>query len=257
MSKKKNKPSKRLLKKQKELGNPAVIFSFDGTIMDTEPAIFASYRNIFDLFDKKRRFTEEMQEMVMGQPAEKMMREFFPKGDQDEIMKEYRLYQSYHLADLIQPMHGIEDFLRWLKDNHYPTAIISSRQRSSIVSMLEHSGLLRYIDVIIASSSRNHELSGDDSLRKAAKLLHSKCCIYIGHTASHIITGHTVGAFTIAYDPTPQRIYDIIEAGPDFVTADFRQIRKLLEGTPFWVAYEILEPQTETNSASAVQPETK
>lgn len=245
MGKQKNKPSKALRKRQEEVGLPAIIFSFDGTVMDTEPAIFASYRQMFSQFGNGRRFTEKEEERVVGQPSRKMLEEFFPDEDIDHVMKEYRMYQYFHLSDLIQPMAGIRDFLKWLKENGYPVGIISSRNRASIVNMLEHAGLMQYIDVIIASTTKEHEFSGSQSLRMCAKLLKKKVCIYIGHTPSHILNGHMVGVFTIAFNSNPKMLYQIIEAGPDFVTADYKQIRKLLKGQPLWLAYEIYEPEPE------------
>lgn len=251
MGKQKNKPSKALRKRQEEVGLPAIIFSFDGTVMDTEPAIFASYRQMFSLFGNGRRFTEKEEERVVGQPSVKMLEEFFPDEDIDHVMKEYRMYQYYHLSDLIQPMPGIRDFLKWLKDNGYPVGIISSRNRASIVNMLEHAGLMQYIDVIIASTTKEHEFSGSQSLRMCAKLLKKKVCIYIGHTPTHILNGHMVGVFTIAFNSNPKMLYQIIETGPDFVTADYKQIRKLLKGQPLWFAYEIYEPEPEPKKEEA------
>ncbi|MBO5554949.1 MAG: HAD family hydrolase [Solobacterium sp.] len=251
MGKQKNKPSKALRKRQEEVGLPAIIFSFDGTVMDTEPAIFASYRQMFSQFGNGRRFTEKEEERVVGQPSVKMLEEFFPDEDIDHVMKEYRMYQYYHLSDLIQPMPGIRDFLKWLKDNGYPIGIISSRNRASIVNMLEHAGLMQYIDVIIASTTKEHEFSDSESLRMCAKLLKKKVCIYIGHTPTHILNGHMVGVFTIAFNSNPKMLYQIIEAGPDFVTADYKQIIKLLKGQPLWLAYEIYEPEPEPKKEEA------
>lgn len=257
MGKQKNKPSKALRKRQEEVGLPAIIFSFDGTVMDTEPAIFASYRQMFSQFGNGRRFTEKEEERVVGQPSVKMLEEFFPDEDIDHVMKEYRMYQYYHLSDLIQPMPGIRDFLKWLKDNGYPVGIISSRNRASIVNMLEHAGLMQYIDVIIASTTKEHEFSGSQSLRMCAKLLKKKVCIYIGHTPTHILNGHMVGVFTIAFNSNPKMLYQIIEAGPDFVTADYKQIRKLLKGQPLWFAYEIYEPEPEPKKEETLAEQAK
>lgn len=251
MGKQKNKPSKALRQRQKEIGLPAIIFSFDGTVMDTEPAIFASYRQMFSQFGNERRFTEKEEERVVGQPSIKMLKEFFPDEDIDHVMKEYRMYQYFHLSDLIQPMAGIRDFLKWLKENGYPVGIISSRNRASIVNMLEHDGLMQYIDVIIASTTKEHEFSGSQSLRMCAKLLKKKVCIYIGHTPTHILNGHMVGVFTVAFNSNPKMLYQIIEAGPDFVTADYKQIIKLLKGQPLWLAYEIYEPEPEPKKEEA------
>ena len=262
MSKHKEKRSKALRQRQKEVGQPAIIFSFDGTVMDTEQAIFASYRQMFSQFGNGRRFTVKEEEMVIGQPSVKMLEQFFPDADADTVIREYRLYQHYHLSDLIQPMPGIRDFLIWLKENGYPVAIISSRNRGSIINMLEHTGLMQYIDVIIASSAKEHEFSGSESLRMASRLLKKKVCIYIGHTPTHILNGHMVGTFTIAYNSNPKMLYRIIEAGPDFVTADYKEVRKLLKGQPLWLAYEIMDeqpaaPAAEEPSEPKAEPEEK
>ena len=253
MSKHKNKRSKALRRREKEVGRPAVVFSFDGTVMDTEPAIFASYREMFWKFGGGRRFTEAEEERVIGQPSVKMLKEFFPDQDEDEVLKEYRTYQLYHLSDLIQPMPGAVDFLKWLSEEGYPIGIISSRNRATIVSMLEHAGISQYVDVIIASSARDHEFSGSEALRRACKLLKKKCCIYVGHTPTHILNGHLVGAFTIAYNSNPKTLYQIVDAGPDFVTADFKQLKKLLTGEPYWLAYELFDEEVQSVVESAMQ----
>ncbi len=241
MAKEKNKRSKALRRREKEVGKPAVVFSFDGTIMDTEPAIFASYREMFWRFGDGRRFTEAEQEKVLGRSSPRMLAEFFPDKNIDEIIKAYREYQHYHLSDLIQPMRGAPEFLKWLKAEGYPVAIISSRPRSTIVSMLEHAGMIPYVDVIVASSSKEHEFSGSEALLKACRIMKKKCCIYVGHTAAHVMNGHIVGAFTVAFNSN-RRIYEVIEAGPDFITADFKMMRRLLESEPYWLAYEIFDP---------------
>ncbi|MBQ9328380.1 MAG: HAD hydrolase-like protein [Solobacterium sp.] len=242
MSKQKEKLSKELRKKEKKVGKPAVIFSFDGTIMNTEPAIFAAYRHVFAKFGGNRRFTAEEEQKVIGVSSGIMLKEFFPDLDQEELLKEYRTYQYYHLSDLIQPMPGVKDFLKWLKAEGYPVGIISSRARSTITSMLEHTGLMQYIDVIIAGSTKEKEFSGSEALRIAGNLLKRQCVIYIGHTAAHVLNGHLVGAFTIAYNPSGRILYDIIDAGPDFITADYKMVKRLLEGEPLWLAYELAEP---------------
>ena len=174
-----------------------------------------------------------------------MLGEFFPKEDPKELLREFRMYQSYHLWDLIQPMPGVEDFLKWLKKHDYPVAIISSRSRAMIVNMLEHAGLSQYVDVIIASSQKEHEFTTTESLYLVSKMLKKKSVIFIGHTPGHITSGHLVGAFTIAYNSNPKMLYDIIESGPDFVTADYKEIKKLLKSEPLWVAYEIMKPSEE------------
>jgi phosphoglycolate phosphatase-like HAD superfamily hydrolase len=260
MAKKKEKKerSKRLVKRMKEAGTPAVVFNFDGTVMNTGPAIVASYRHVFAKYNMASEFTRERQEEVIGQPVAVMMREFFPEEKLEEAVEEFRSYQHYHLRDLIQPMPGIEDLFAWLKENDYRIGIVSSRSRDSLVNILEHAGLISYVDVIIAHYYKNGEETDAESLRQTWKLLKKKCCIYIGDMPQDILAGHEVGAFTIAYVSSKRRLYEIIEAGPDFVTADYKQVRKLLEGEPYWLAYEMIPeiaPESEEEESAASETE--
>lgn len=250
MAKKSKKVSKALKKRREEVGTPAVIFNFDGTVMDTGPAILASYRHVFAKLNRAKEFTPERQRKVLGQPVPVMMKEFFPEVKVEETAGEFRSYQHYHLRDLIQPMPGIHDLLKWLKANGYKTAIVSSRSRESVVSALEHAGLVHYFDVIIGHYITGKEDKLPNPVRKACELMKKKCCIYIGDMPEDIILGRETGAFTIAYVSSKRLIYDIIDAGPDFVTGDYKQVRKLLEGEPYWLAYELMPEEVKPEEAS-------
>ena len=73
----------------------------------------------------------------------------FPEEDTKRMVDEYNSWQKNHLSDLIQPMHGIKDLLKWLKKHEYKIATVSTRERASIVDLLEHAHLIQYFDVII------------------------------------------------------------------------------------------------------------
>ena len=244
MAKKSKKVSKALKQRQKEVGTPAMIFNFDGTVMDTAPAVLASYRHVFAKLGRASEFTPERQMQVLGQSVPVMMKEFFPDLKVEETAGEFRTYQHYHLRDLIQPMPGILDLFKWLKAHDYKIGIVSSRSRESLVAALEHAQMIPYVDVIIGNYITGTTEQETDSVRKACQLLKKKCCIYIGDMPEDIRLGQQVGAFTIAYVSSKRLLYDIIDAGPDFVTADYKQVRKLLKGEPYWHAYELLpEPE--------------
>ena len=247
MAKKARKISKALKQRQKEIGTPAVIFNFDGTVMDTGPAVIATYRHVFAKYGRAKEFTPERQMQVLGQSVPVMMKTFFPDIDVKETAGEYRSYQHYHLRDLIQPMPGILDLFKWMKKHDFKVGVVSSRSRESLVAALEHAAMMPYVDVIIGNYITAENEQETDSIRKACQLLKKKCCIYIGDMPEDIRLGQKVGAFTIAYVSSRRLLYDIIDAGPDFVTADYKQVRKLLKGEPYWLAYELLpEPEKES-----------
>ena len=74
---------------------PAVLFDFDGTLMDSEPAIISSYLHVFEIYAAPEEFTEDRKTEVLGPPLEVEMRKFFPDADVYEVMEEYRQYHRY------------------------------------------------------------------------------------------------------------------------------------------------------------------
>lgn len=237
------KNNKKDVTKQQE--KPVILFSFDGTIMDTEPAIIATYRELFDRHNKNDMFTKEIQLAALDDSVSSVMQYCFPEEDTKKMVAEYNSWQRNHLIDLIQPMKGVKDLLIWLKKHEYKIATVSTRERSSVIELLEHAHMLEFFDVIIGGKKSKKGEVETDSLFTALKLLDAKYCVYIGDSASDIMTGRDAGVFTVGYASNPDKAKSIVEEGPDFATADILQVKKLLKGEALWMAYEIQYPNAE------------
>ena len=100
------------------------VFDFDGTLMDTEPAIMASYEHVFEVYAKPEEFTPERRIAVLGPALDKMMAEFFPDRDPWECVEEYRRFQREHARNLIHPMNGAMEMLAKLSAMGIPCAVV-------------------------------------------------------------------------------------------------------------------------------------
>ena len=56
----------------------AMLFDFDGTLMDTERAIVESFREIFRRYRTEEEFTKELQVEVLGPSLSTSMKKYFP-----------------------------------------------------------------------------------------------------------------------------------------------------------------------------------
>lgn len=224
---------------------PVIVLSFDGTVMDTEPAIIATYRELFDRHHKNELFTKEVQLAALDDSVYSVMEYCFPEEDTKKMVQEYNSWQRNHLSDLIQPMHGIKDLLKWLKRHEYKVATVSTRERASIVELLEHAHLIQYFDVIIGGKRTNSVET--DSLFTALRLLNAKSCVYISDSSADIMTGKDAGVFTVGFASNPDKAKSIVDERPDFATADLMQVKKLLKGEALWLAYDIQYSDTEEN----------
>lgn len=239
MAKDNKKPTKKTEEK------PVVVLSFDGTVMDTEPAILATYRELFDRHNKNDMFTKEIQLAALDDSVYSVMEYCFPEEDTKKMVQEYNSWQRNHLSDLIQPMHFIRDLLKWLKKHEYKIATVSSRERASVIELLEHARLMQYFDVVIGGTNSKKDNTSTSGLFTALKLLDAKSCVYVSDSSAEIMIGKDAGVFTVGFAHNPDKANSIVDEKPDFVTADLIQIKKLLKGEALWLAYEIQYPNLE------------
>ncbi|MCR5229907.1 MAG: HAD-IA family hydrolase [Solobacterium sp.] len=208
---------------------PAVLFDFDGTLMDTEPAIMSSYGYLFRKYRTIEEFTIEKQVSVLGPALSVMMKQFFPEKDPDEMVEEYRKYQRENLRDLIKPMPYAMELLAWMKEEGWQTGVISTRYSSSLIQLMDLSGMTKYIDVTIGHDQVVHDKPDPEGILRAAEMLGADSCIYVGDSATDILAGHNAGAGTIAFVSNEAKRQSLIDSHPDFITGKLSEIRKYLE----------------------------
>ena len=97
-----NKKDKQFRKMEQEAAKPAVLFDFDGTLMDTDTAVIAAYREIFDRYKKGNEFNSEVESEALTAVPEVMMKKYFPRRSTAKCVQELLDYQEQHLNDLIQ-----------------------------------------------------------------------------------------------------------------------------------------------------------
>ena len=224
---------------KKAPAKPVILLNFDGTVMDTEPAILATYRHMFAKYGQDTRLTKEIAMDLLDTRVDAMLKKYFPDNNTDELLDEYRSYQNNHLRDLIQPMKGSVDFLRWLKDEGYKVGIVSTRDRSSVVDLLEHTDMAQFIDVILGNAGSGTDKMSSDSIILACVIMKAEYCVFIADGPSDIQAGHEAGVLSIGYVSNRDKTPLLLDAHPDFVTADFREIRKLIDTEPLWLAYPL------------------
>ena len=244
---KKDKEKKTSLKIKKS-NRPVILMNFDGTVMDTEPAILATYRHMFALYGKDNEFTKEIAVEVLDSRVDAMMKKFFPEEDTKKLVSEYRSYQNNHLRDLIQPMKGAVKFLEWVKAEGLTTGIVSTRDRRTVMDLLEHTNMAQYIDVVIGNAGAGTEKMNSDAIITACAVMKAKFCVYISDGASDVAAGREAGVLCLGYVSNRDKTQALLESHPDFITADFREIRKLIETEPLWMAYPLTDEKIEDDS---------
>ncbi len=208
---------------------PAVLFDFDGTLMDSEPAIISSYYHVFEIYASREEFTDDRKTEVLGPPLEVEMRKFFPDADVYEVMEEYRQYQEQHLRELMKPMKGAVELLKWLKEEGYPTGIVTSRLRKSLELILKEFELEQYFEVLVCQDDHLKPKPAPDGILYATERLGCSDSIYVGDSISDLLAGRNAGSTVIAALTKIEKEQGLIDFGPDHAVYDLDEIRQILQ----------------------------
>ena len=208
--------------------NTAAVFDFDGTLMDTEPAIMASFEHVFQKYRTVEEFTPERRIKVLGPALDVMMKEFFPEMDPWICVEEYRRYQRENVRNLIRPMPGAMETLAKLSAMEVPCAVVSTRYFKSLDELLKQSRMDGFMSVVLGNDSVSRSKPDPEGILKAWEMLKTESCFYIGDSVMDVEAGKNAGAVTVAYPSNEGKRNDLIAAKPDYLIEQLSELPELI-----------------------------
>lgn len=125
-----------------------VVFDFDGTIMNTNDVVIASWKHAYKTI-KGIEVPEEKIIETFGEPILISMEREFPEMTPNEAVEIYRKYQEEHKDRLVKLFPGMDQLCKEVKARGYKTAIVTSRTRNSLIGYLTKFNMLEDFDVIV------------------------------------------------------------------------------------------------------------
>lgn len=205
------------------------VFDFDGTLMDTEPAIMASFEHVFEIYGRKEDFTQERRIEVLGPALDVMMKRFFPQEDPWEVVAEYRRFQRENLRSLIHPMPGAMAMLAKLSVMDVPCAIVSTRYYKSLIELLRQNHMEGFMSVVLGNDSVTKGKPDPEGILKAWKKMGRTHCFYIGDSVMDVEAGKNADAVTVAYPSNEGKRADLLAAKPDYLIESLAELPAILE----------------------------
>ena len=157
------------------------IFDVDGTIVDTEDSIF---RGLDDILQEHagRPATQEDMRKIFGIPGMEGLQHLGFTPEEAAALHPKWSMQSKGYADSVSIFSGMEDTLRYLKENNHLLGIVTSKTKESYELNITPYGLDDYFDVIITSSdTEEHKPSGQPLTECLRRLgVSENEAIYIG-----------------------------------------------------------------------------
>lgn len=179
----------------------AVLFDFDGTIMDTNEVIINSWQHTF------RNLTGKEADVNMllgtfGEPLEISIDKMLPEFSRDDAMRIYREYQYCNFKGLISLFPGVVEVLRELKEKDIKTAIVTSRLRRTTMEGIEKFDLHDFFDTVVTmEDTKKHKPDAEPAFEALRRLdIEADRAIMVGDSKFDIMCARNAGVKSVLVD---------------------------------------------------------
>ncbi len=189
----------------------AVLLDFDGTIINSQPAINSYF---FSLLERKgAKLTHKEQEQLGGVSIEDMLIWLTHEKNIHFSSWEKMYHQTYFWLfkmKKIRPFPGAIKLLEQLKKENFKLAVVTNSPRKYTMSLIHKNHLDRYFDVIISVDDAGVPKPNPKMLAMASTYLHTRHanCIMIDDNEPGIIAAHTLGMKSIRIGETHETVAD-------------------------------------------------
>ena len=217
----------------------AVIFDFDGTILDSETAEFHSHRQLFQ--DWGLTLTED--EWCEGVGILKPDTHWFDKlcaraPDPPDFTRFRQLTHRYfHQHVRMEPMPGVSALLGALVAAGVPRAVASGAPSDWVRSGLEGVGLASSFDAIVTSDQVPNGKPAPDVYLEAARRMGVEAtnCVALEDSGPGLASARAAGMRTVVIPHTLTRLHDLSGADMQVKSAadlSLETLRALAQGRP-------------------------
>lgn len=207
----------------------AVLFDMDGVLLDSEWIYLHSLKKLL----KKMNIDADINELavVVGMKMEAISKYLIQHYPIPYSITELSNYQDQAFDEEVEvsklePMAGLLDFLKLLKQNHIKIALASSSDNSWITHVLNTLEIVEYFDLIVSGEMVTHSKPHPEIFLKAAGLLNVTAdeCLVIEDSVNGICAGKSAGMKVIGFKGS-QIIQDTSYA--DIEVYSFKELFKL------------------------------
>ncbi len=202
-----------------------LILDMDGTSLDSELLVVATWLKVFARLDPKRKLTLRELEAFSGPPLLDSCRKCFPDRDPLEVEKLYIEEADPLYPTLANLFPGEREALARLKENGCKLAINSNKLHAQAVMALEEQGIASLFDAVVAGGDApmKPDPAGVNRILKELGI-EKENAVYLGDSSFDALTARNAGiaSFLVRFYPrsipkelTPDRYVDSYKELPE------------------------------------------
>ena len=200
----------------------AVLFDFDGTLVDTMELIHQSMRHATSSVLGREMAREELMANV-GQPLPAQMEVFDPEKVV-ALLEAYRLYNEEHHERLIREYPDVAASLARLKEAGLRLGVVTSKRRHSVeMALNSFPGLRDVTDVFVTMEDTTEHKPRPEPLLKGLKMLGDvppEKAAYVGDAPFDVAAARAAGTMSVAVSWGAFTEGALRESEPDHLAPD-------------------------------------
>lgn len=207
----------------------AVLFDFDGTLINTNDLIFASYKKAFkDVLNREISLGDMLK--LYGRPLYSSLACYGDK--QDEIYRVYREFNESRHDYMAKSFSGALEGVKKIRDKGIKTAIVTSKKPPLVKRGLEIIKMEDMFEVIVTPEDTEKTKPDPEPVLLGCKLLGVKPAesIYVGDSIFDMEAGQKAGTKLCAVKYSLTKPEQLLKFSPDYFVSTIEELADILEG---------------------------
>lgn len=206
-----------------------ILFDLDGTLIDTNELIIASFEHTFRTFNHS--FTRDEMKAFNGPPLRNSFQSIDP-DNAEEMIATYREFNVKYHDDYVEIFPGVIDTIEQLTRKNINMAIVTNKARYVVKLGLSLTGLDHYFpkEKVITIDDVNHPKPHPESVIKAMDIVNgqAKTTLMVGDTSYDIDAGHQAGVKTAGVSWTDKGADYLYQYKPTYMLDEMSYLLHLI-----------------------------
>ena len=209
---------------------PALLFDFDGTLVDSIELILTSARFAFEDYGGRVPTDDEWRAGI-GRPLVDAFRDFVDdEAEVARLVARYREFQMQHHDQLLRAYDGVVEVIRSFAAAGHPMALVTSKPDFLAERGLGVVGLHDAIPVVVGCDTCTRHKPHPEPVQRALTLLGVSAseAVFVGDSPHDVTAGRAAGVFTVGVTWGAFSAQAMRESGADMVIEQISELTRVV-----------------------------
>ncbi|WP_106496695.1 pyrophosphatase PpaX [Lentibacillus sp. Marseille-P4043] len=204
-----------------------ILFDLDGTLIDTNELIIASFKHTFDHYGKN--FTREKAIEFIGPPLKESFETVDP-SQADTMVETYRQHNLEHHDEYVTAFPFVIETLEHLREQGIQLGVVTTKMWDTVDKGLKLTGMDPFFETVITLDDVTHAKPHPEPIIKAMHDLNAKAesTLMVGDNSHDIEAGQNAGVQTagVAWSLKGKEMLEAYH--PTYMLNDIRDLFSIL-----------------------------